>query len=145
MRPFQALPHLMHLVLHCEKLKTPELQSSSVVQASNSSMHCRRLYRNAQGAFVFDNTDHDTPASSMPLHLYVLPRRRPPQPRRRRLPPAQVQAAGYDDVATTSSHSLARRRRQSYPQPYPTTRTITLSSSLVRRCDDDVPGLTPRL
>ena len=57
----------MHLVLHCEKLKTPELQSSSVVQASNSSMHCRRPYRNAQGAFVFDNTDHDTPASSMPL------------------------------------------------------------------------------
>ena len=56
MRPFQALSHLMHLVLHCEKLKTSA--SNYILQGVCITEDCTEMQ--PQHAFAFDNIDNDT-------------------------------------------------------------------------------------
>ena len=80
MRPFQAPPHLMHLIFHCEILRTLELQSISVSSkwlASNSVLQTVCIADDCTEtpllrSIIPMTTHHIVQMLSMPLGTYTV-------------------------------------------------------------------------
>ena len=128
MQPFQAPPHLMHLIFHCEILRTPELQSITVSSkwlASNSVLQtvciaddCTKTYSTLLRSIIPTMTHHIVQTLSMPLGTYTIMTQTS-------LPCNKY--PGQPSVSTTSTpprqryrghhHSLVRWRRRLPPAP----------------------------